>query len=1393
MNEIVFLGIFDKIANWIFSGVSKALTWLVSNIIAPVCSAIWENFLVYIWELLSELVSVILYKIYAFILTVLYAVESAIYSFAGARDVTYNGESGSILSIFTSMDGVKTAFVYITCISLVLLFLFTVVAVMKTTIDFGYDGRKSAGTIMTTFITSCVTFLILPVFCYGLMDLSARCMTALFKATSMSGGMSITDNLYLMSIRSSVGTGTDAISTSSYNSLMAQMQATEMFWYNLSDVKPYIVKASNVDYIVGVIGALVLIINLLGMAAVFIQRILEVILLYIVSPFFVSTMPLDDGARFNRWRNTFIGRLSMGIGMIVALNIVMMILSVVITGSDGYTITFASGTSYTSNSTANSLINSSLDILLKLVFMIGAIMSVKQAGITLTSIIDRETAGVERFTAHEGKQFVMSSVHRASGALRSAGRSSSSAGRRESEKTQSQRPNAMAQYTQKASVSEGFKGDVANKRELDFTKALRSVNRSNSISAAFTKRGGKYAAINDKIEEGNNMLSRFKGLKTHEEREQFMTDLKNRGGLASLKVDETKFGLSQMTSVNESRRLHNLDRRMAITRENRDNFKEGSEQWNKYNDRLKSMSSVRKEFDALNTHGERADFISKHSEFSDIAGRTSEDKKAAENLSRNIDFTKQIRDTLPINSEEWKSANGEYNSLKERLADFSEPMSAEEKSRFMEENKSNFEVPAKERRKEMLEEAKCYANIIITRDMFDKDSDDWNKYNAELQKGDSAFKKQAVLSGKEKKSLDNINKGMTRIKSLRDAASQGSSEREIYNDRLSAMAAAKMAFENPNTTKEDRAILLNNNKDMFEDPDSERVTEAMGILNSRITAAEQNRNMFKEGSEEWKVFDNQVNDLKQKGTALQIIPSKEAREAYVKNYSSVFAKPEDMRFRDAVQMKSLDNNIARAQQNRDRHRQGSEGWQKCDGELQSLKSLKAQFSSLGTSEEKNSFAEKNSRAFSDSLRKDKNLKALENGYKNWSGIEGFARNPEAKEHAHKMAGSYRGLSEEYQRADTDEARKAVMDKAKVYENLSVGGPETKEGKYAAAMGGDVLTPKEYEGISKVLATGNEPAIARYVNTKSHSERSQILKNVEAGEYKRLTIPNKRETDFRNSLVTAGASYLRLAETAALGTGEAERYEALSSFCSQAAERYDGLAHHVQREKFAGFVTREINSASQGLEGLPKTPEMAPYDQKTPFSEPEQLAADIWFSGREDIELEDTYKYKQRYYEAENTSRRERTFQDYASYSSTAEERTRIGAEIGIDTEGLSARPAPKYTISRYNPEDAERWSFDPNKPLSAPGAEVELTSTPAPAAEIELTPTPAPVAEAELQPAPAGQAVRDDAAAAREERRKSVNIMLSSRNSGNTVRKKYVSRLAESENDMNSGKKNGSK
>ena len=123
------------------------------------------------------------------------------------------------------------------------------------------------------------------------------------------------------------------------------------------------------------------VIMLLMIVMVFLRRIFEVIVLYLVSPFFVSAIPLDDGKRFSGWRDMFISRLVSGFGSIFTLKVFLLMLPMIWTPN----LKFSDSTF--------------IDSFFKVILMMGGIYSVYKGHTLISTIINPQGAMAEQESA----------------------------------------------------------------------------------------------------------------------------------------------------------------------------------------------------------------------------------------------------------------------------------------------------------------------------------------------------------------------------------------------------------------------------------------------------------------------------------------------------------------------------------------------------------------------------------------------------------------------------------------------------------------------------------------------------------------------------------------------------------------------------------------------------------------------------------------------------------------------------------------------------------------------------------------------------------------------------------------------------------------------------------
>ena len=99
----------------------------------------------------------------------------------------------------------------------------------------------------------------------------------------------------------------------------------ELDYTNLSVVKQYY-DLADMNFVVVILGSLVMLVMFALSALTFIQRIFNIILLYIVSPISISTLPLDQGNRFRVWKDMMISKILSAYGIILVMNLFFLIM-----------------------------------------------------------------------------------------------------------------------------------------------------------------------------------------------------------------------------------------------------------------------------------------------------------------------------------------------------------------------------------------------------------------------------------------------------------------------------------------------------------------------------------------------------------------------------------------------------------------------------------------------------------------------------------------------------------------------------------------------------------------------------------------------------------------------------------------------------------------------------------------------------------------------------------------------------------------------------------------------------------------------------------------------------------------------------------------------------------
>lgn len=311
--------------------------------------------------------------LYGFQKTICYIIDfirDIFYTLAGIKPIVIDDEETDLLSHFILSDTVKTTFFYIFLIATILLVVFVLIAIIRSEYAHG-ENKKSKTVILGKAFQSFALFLLVPFILIAGITLTNSVMSAI----------NLSMNPYSMEVGGQVTIGGQILVTSgeyayigdpTERAAIEQMFLTgQLNYFDTSIVSQYY-NLRSMDFLIGIFGSIVIMIMFVMSAVTFIQRIFDIVLLYIISPVSVSTIPVDDGNRFRIWRDMTISKVLGAYGIILSMNLFFIIIPQI------------SAITFFSNSFKNGIV--------KILFLIGGAFAVTKANLVIAQLTGN-TAG----------------------------------------------------------------------------------------------------------------------------------------------------------------------------------------------------------------------------------------------------------------------------------------------------------------------------------------------------------------------------------------------------------------------------------------------------------------------------------------------------------------------------------------------------------------------------------------------------------------------------------------------------------------------------------------------------------------------------------------------------------------------------------------------------------------------------------------------------------------------------------------------------------------------------------------------------------------------------------------------------------------------------------------
>jgi hypothetical protein len=334
----------------------------------------------------------VLYLLQSSICVVVDFIVETFYKLSGLEAVSVDGKETDLLSHFIQTPAIRTAFLGVFLVGVILLCVFVIIAIIRSECA-DRQHKKTKGQILVKAGQSFIIFLIIPLLLAAGILLTNTVMNAINGSMLVGvGGAGHTSF------------GGQILATSGYNAFIgsagerAEIERKfitgELDYTNLSVVKQYY-DLSDMNFFIGIFSGLILVVMFALAALRFVQRLFDVILLYVISPVSVATIPLDDGARFKLWREMLISKVLSAYGIIFAMNLFFLIVPQI------------NGIQFFSNGFQNGLIS--------LLFIIGGAFAVTKAYMVIAQLTGSNAGAQEAQQAMAG---IYSGIRMARGAVR---------------------------------------------------------------------------------------------------------------------------------------------------------------------------------------------------------------------------------------------------------------------------------------------------------------------------------------------------------------------------------------------------------------------------------------------------------------------------------------------------------------------------------------------------------------------------------------------------------------------------------------------------------------------------------------------------------------------------------------------------------------------------------------------------------------------------------------------------------------------------------------------------------------------------------------------------------------------------------------------------------------
>lgn len=238
----------------------------------------------------------------------------------GIENIQIEGESTDFMTYLLTSRQVTFAFGTICVLSFIIITIFCIFSIIRNTMK--EQPGISPGQVVVKAMKSILMYMLMPTIMVALVAFLNVFMNAVYQAT-LEGGATIGSYLFTIFAENA---GLSDSARQKFLSGALDYTDTDVVWSQID--------LSDFEFIFSWIVGGVCLVNISSTMLMFVERAISIVILYIVSPFSISTCVIDDGTHFKMWREQVIKKFLVAYGCVIAINVFCLVSSLII--SDGF-------------------------------------------------------------------------------------------------------------------------------------------------------------------------------------------------------------------------------------------------------------------------------------------------------------------------------------------------------------------------------------------------------------------------------------------------------------------------------------------------------------------------------------------------------------------------------------------------------------------------------------------------------------------------------------------------------------------------------------------------------------------------------------------------------------------------------------------------------------------------------------------------------------------------------------------------------------------------------------------------------------------------------------------------------------------------------------------------